>query len=164
MPTNVATVVVGARGATAAAVTAADGRVTVAELIEITVHINGVPADQHGRGKVGRDEHVRAVRRRDGQSWCVSFERDFFRIFGGRRNFLPSPVRYFEDGRGHAALVAAVLDGARERVMDSLLAVQLEQWVQNFYSEKINPKMFFAPPLRNDDDKPYSDISPYEVI
>ena len=120
--------VVGAGSAAATAVAAADGCVAVAELVKVTVDVHGVAAHQHRRREVRRDEHVRAVRcrRRRRRRVTGSFKSRLFGVFDCRRNFLPPPVGHPQDGRRHAGLVPAVLDAAAERVVQPLLAVQLQ--------------------------------------
>ncbi len=53
--------VVRAGRTTATAVTAADGRIPVAELVEVAIGVYGVATHQDRRREVRRDEHVGAV-------------------------------------------------------------------------------------------------------
>ena len=118
--------VVRACSAATAAVAAADGRVTITELIEVAVRVDSVPANQNRCREVGCHQHVRPVRSNGHGARTHALQCALFGIFDRLRKLLSSPVRHLEDGGGHAALVAAVLYATGQRVADSFLAVKFE--------------------------------------
>ncbi len=118
--------VVRACSAAAAAIAAADGRVAITELVEVAVCVDSVPANQNRCREVGCHQHVRPVRSDGHGARTHALQCTLFGIFDRLRKLLSSPVRYLEDGGGHAALVAAVLDTTGQRVADAFLAVKFE--------------------------------------